>query len=415
MSDLLSYLPAHDLTFFAETPVVFHCHHYNLFLDQSIDDAMGAEKGVDLRMRAAREAFRQLFSELIKKTGASTPEERLALASQVFAGMGHGTLQIEGSRWGGQATGNFLHYGFAWKDKYSQKLKRRHPADAVAAGAAAAALEVAYDLTPLSVEGKETECIALGDSACSFQLRSTKPEPLRKSVGKEDAKNVVKRAFTGIHEDDIVDRANKLRAFLETVKSDERGLIQGFGVFVTMHLSAYYNRISYDALYELQKQHPRSFGAMEALLREAGHVCGFNTFGGILMSPEWEGLFGPLSGDPLEVLIGCCAIGRALGFGHWCIEDFEPEKYFVLRTPSSYESNYHATRYPQAETGRCYLLQGGTLAQMQLAHRVKWKEKPDLTVEYYGELFRKGVPWKVQETKCISKGDDCCELVVDLK
>ena len=47
------------------------------------------------------------------------------------------------------------------------------------------------------------------------------------------------------------------------------------------------------------------------------------TFGGIINSPEWEGLVGRPGGDPEEIVNGCLSIGRALGFGHWTIESFE--------------------------------------------------------------------------------------------
>ena len=31
----------------------------------------------------------------------------------------------------------------------------------------------------------------------------------------------------------------------------------------------------------------------------------------------------------------------------------------------------------------------------------------------YHQLFRNGVPWRQEETRCISKGDDFCEIVVE--
>ena len=52
------YLPGLDLMSLAGVPVIYHCHHFNLFLDQTIDDALGPVEGPKVRFEAAREAFR---------------------------------------------------------------------------------------------------------------------------------------------------------------------------------------------------------------------------------------------------------------------------------------------------------------------------------------------------------------------
>jgi len=411
--ETIEYLPEHDLSFFAEVPVVYHCHHYNLFLDQTIDDALGRKEGTSLRMRAAREAFHHLLKSILKGSGLRSPQERLKAFCGMFSAMGMGTIELDTNYRGGSAVGDYLHYGFAWKEKYGHQIKRKAPVDAVAAGFAAAAVEVAYELPRESMQGQETSCIATNDPRCQFQISSGAQNPLSTPVGKRESMEHIRRSFTGIEETNIQNITNGLREFLSTVKPDERGLVQSFGVFVTLHLAKYYNRISYDALHSIERSSPQTAPVMESLLREAGHVCAFNTFGGILLSPEWEGLLGPPQGDPLEIMMYCCAIGRALGFGHWTIQEMVPELRFVLRTPSTYESTYYSSRHGHSKNCRCYLLQGGILAMMQLAHRVAWKEKPALTQDFYVDLFKRGIPWRAEETSCISRGDEYCEIVVE--
>ena len=44
LKELIQYMASHNHTFFAHTPVVYHCHHFNLFLDQTIDDALGSKQ-----------------------------------------------------------------------------------------------------------------------------------------------------------------------------------------------------------------------------------------------------------------------------------------------------------------------------------------------------------------------------------
>ncbi|MCK6508729.1 hypothetical protein L6R29_02030 [Myxococcota bacterium] len=412
--ELFSVLPEHAFAFFADTPVVYHCHHYNLWLDQTIDDALGTREGMALRTRTAHEAFYHYLAQLVPRSGADTPAEKLKVAELIFAAMGHGNLRLHTQAQGGLATGDFLHYGYTWKEKYGEKVRRRHTADAVAAGCAVAATEIAFDLPMGTLDVAEETCVSLGAPQCRFQIEGAKqPMPPSRPVGKRETQRLLGDSFSGKHEEQIRAITTGLRSFLGTINSDERGLVQGFGVFVTLHLASYYNGISYNALYNIERTAPQSFDVMQGLLVEAGHQCGFNTFGGILRSPEWEGLVGAPTGDPLEILIGCCAIGRALGFGQWTIQDFAPDKHFVLRTPGTYESTYHVTRHGLASSGRCYLHQGGTLAAVQLAHRVPWREKPTFDQAFYRSLFHSDPQWRFQETHCVSKGDDYCEVAVE--
>src|SRR4051812_18651589 len=152
IEDLRGLFADHSLTFLADVPYVYHCHHYNLFHDQTIDDALGEELGTKVRTVAARNAFRELIGAIVTELGADTPVERLQVASDLFSWMGHGTLKMSVDENGGRADGAFLHYGYAWREKYGAKVKRAHPADAVAAGYAAAATEIAFNLPSGSIE-----------------------------------------------------------------------------------------------------------------------------------------------------------------------------------------------------------------------------------------------------------------------
>lgn len=84
----------------------------------------------------------------------------------------------------------------------------------------------------------------------------------------------------------------------------------------------------------------------------------------------------------------------------------------MLRTPSSYESVYFRNRHGVAPQSREYLLQGAALATAQLAHRVPWTDKPELSAEYYQQLYKEGIPWRFEQTKAITCGDPISEVVV---
>jgi hypothetical protein len=412
LKNLRSYLPEQDLMFLAGQPAVYHCHHFNLFLDQTIDDALGPHEGRILKMRAAREFAYRLLTSVCRELGAETPPERLQIAIELFRQMGHGRLELDASADGGSARGSYLHYGYAWLEKYGQAVRRRDPADAFGSGYAAASIEVAFGLPNGSIDADEHSCVALRAPHCELSLTpSGRAEEPRPGVGQIES-NGLGAAPYGLFEDIIQPIAAGLRDFTSGVQGDARGLVQAFGVFVTMHLAGYYNRISFDAVALVQRQAQHSVGVLEDLLRESGHVCVFNTFGGILLSPEWEGLVGPLSDDPGKIVAFCMAIGRALGFGRWTVADFEPKRRFVLRTPSSYESVYYRRRVGIASRAVEYFLQGAALATAQLAHRVHWTERPRLTPEYYQQLFKGGVPWRAEQTSAIVCGEPYSEVVV---
>ena len=165
------YLSQPNLAFFARTPVVFHCHHFNLFLDQTIKDALGHEVSVRILTKAAHDAAHHFLESLSSGLGLHSPIERLQMATTVFAGMGHGTLRLLANHSGGKAEGEYLHYGFTWMQKYGHQIGRNVPADAFASGFAAAAVEVAYSLPKGTLWAEETACVTTGSPHCEFSIK----------------------------------------------------------------------------------------------------------------------------------------------------------------------------------------------------------------------------------------------------
>lgn len=404
----------HDLTFLAGVPCVYHCHHFNLFHDQTIDDVLGESAGFDLRMRVARDQFVLLVSNLADRLGASTPAEIAALARSVFATMGHGNLAFEGAGASTRSTGEHLHYGFAWREKYGSRVKRIDPMDAVAAGMTAAIAKLT-DPAAADYRGRELQCIAMRAPHCVLVVEK---DPSRSSALTVAAPQILPRlpsdAVRGLDEDTIARIAAGLDAFLRTVSGDSRGLIDAFNVLVTHHLSGYYNETAFQAVRHVEAISPSVVGACEALLREAGHVCVFNTFGNVLLSPEWESLVGPLSGDPHDIVVGCTAIARGLGFGHWSIAEHEPGKRLVVQTSANYEAAHWLERFGPDARPRTYFMQGAVLAFMVLSQRVAWKERPQLTQAFYDQLFRgEGLGFRVSTPRCLTMGHEMTEVVVE--
>ena len=408
-----SELGRHGRTYLAGLPYVYHCHHFNLFHDQSIEDALGEEEAIALKTSAAREAFAPMLAGLCEAQGAATPAERLQLAGALFPWMGQGRVEVLGDPSGGSARGEFLHYSFAWREKYGARVRRLDPLDGVAAGFVAAAVEVAYDRPFASIAATETQCYGLREPFCRFELSAreggTEPPP---RIDRATEAGHVAAPFTGQDEDRISQITAGLREFLTGVAGDERGLVPAFNVFVAMHQPTYYNRTGYETLRRLEQTSPTAVPAAEALLGESGHVCVFYTFGNILLSAEWEALVGPLSGEVPDTIAYCCALARALGFGHWTIGELDPGKRLVLRTPSNYEAPFYLANWGRSQKPRCLFLANSARAMMQLAHRVDLASKPQLTEELYLSLFRSGTQWHMEETRCVARGDEMCEVVV---
>ncbi len=411
--ELTRVLAEQDLTLLAGSPFIFHCHHFNLFHDQTVEDALGDHEGYLLRARAAQEVLQPVLHALAGEAGANTPTERLQLAQELFSWMGQGTLQLLADSTGGKARGECLHYSLAWREKYGSRVSRQQPIDAFAAGFAAAATEVAFDLEPGSLQSTEAACFACREPACDFDIK--RPGVALHPVPASGFDNHLGTLIEGQEEARITSMAAQLKDFVAGVGSDDRGIIQGFGLFLTRQFVGYYDLTVYETLHKIEKERPAMLEVAEALFGESGHVCVFNTFGRILQSAEWQGLFGPVPNDPTEVVLGCTAIARSLGFGHWTIHELVPGERLILRACSNYEAPFYLQRYGRSERARSYFFANAAVAFMQLAHQVDWSQPPELNEEFYGSLFKSNLKWTFEQTQCLTCGDPLCEVVVRRK
>lgn len=213
-----------------------------------------------------------------------------------------------------------------------------------------------------------------------------------------------------INESEIVDAVASL-----DLNGNEDGLIPAFGVYLTQMFANYYNKISYRFEEEYAKviNDPEVQEASKFLLIEAGHVCGFNTFGGIMKSDEWDAVVKPMIESTEDWVRGMVACVNALGWGVWKIQELIPGEKLVIRIAESYESNYYLKKYgPNAKHGKCYLATGTISALMNLVYYGNIMDKPELTEEFYEKLFHGDEGFGCEEIKCRSKGDPFCEFVV---
>ena len=99
---------------------------------------------------------------------------------------------------------------------------------------------------------------------------------------------------------------------------------------------------------------------------QGGHICAFNTFGGIMSSPEWDAVVKPMCKDEIDWLHGMVAVINALGWGVWRIERIDPGKGIVIRIYNSYEGIGYRRMYPKSDEAQLSFLAMGAVQSGQL-------------------------------------------------
>ena len=147
--------------------LVFHCHHYNVFLQRTIEDAL-QERAPGLLVAAGMEAGRSMLEGIEREARSAGPADALRRAADTFAAQGFGRLDVsllgEG---GGEAWLDHSHYAVGWLSRWG---KRPTPGCFFVAGYLAGAVAVACGLAPERVTSREITCVAAGDERCAFRV-----------------------------------------------------------------------------------------------------------------------------------------------------------------------------------------------------------------------------------------------------
>ena len=392
--------------------MLFHCNHYNRFLQQTIEDPAYIDSEKILLQAAAETVYLQ-FSELFKKRRALSFQEKLNLAARMFQFAGFGILDFSKvSEKGGKVVEKSSHFGLAVKLNFS---KRETPAEVFDKGFVAGVLCAIGEGSKDSIyrDGfglKQTKSISLGDDCCEYEivakpkyawLKHLKPKKLPSFV------TIPPRKMTTTVNEELIVRT---LAGMEIV-GDADGLIPAFGVYLTRMYADYYNKISF----QFEKELARENGGVElanSLLIEAGHICGFNTMGGIMKSDEWKGLILPMIKNKEDWMHGIVACINAIGWGVWRIEELTPGNRLVMRIYEGYESIGHLKWFGKADHPIDYLATGVSAALMNLLYHGDITKNPVLDKDYYYHIFKEEKCFKGKQIKCLAMGDDYSEVVV---
>jgi len=418
--DLMQKLEPQGLASLGDQLLTYQSHHHALFLDRSVSDALGAE-GRALCRQAAFEASRALLSSLAADFGLTSSTERLVLASELFAALGHGRLSFEVTQKGGIARGEGLYFGASFAEKYGPALRSKEPACAFTAGFTSAAATLAFPASGLLL-ATETECVAHGDARCTFALIASAEEPRLGAVvtrplveqisPHEPAPGSRARLRDGSAVDEATTATVTLGRLLHAVGPDEAGALRAFGQRLALVPASYTAQITYDTIHLIEARAPELLPLVATLAREAAQMGAFFLLGGALASDAYRDEDGPPAADPEARLDQLTGLASALGWGTFTAHEFEPGRTLVLRSPMTFESAYHSIRHSAAQGSRLYVLQGLGLAIMQLVYRVDFTAPSPISRDAYDALFKSGPRFEVEETRSPLRGDGFCEVRV---
>lgn len=145
--------------------LVFHCHHYNVYLQRTIEDGLG-ERAAWLLSAAASESARAAFEELEREQPAGSPRALIERAGEIFATQGFGRADVSGlGPHGGRIELVPSHYALGWVAKWG---RRETPCCHFAVGFFAAAVAVAGGHASERIRAYEVRCAAAGAESCSL-------------------------------------------------------------------------------------------------------------------------------------------------------------------------------------------------------------------------------------------------------
>ena len=388
----------------AGSPVT-HSQFYTTALHRSL---LEIEK-VDTRgiiLRAAAEASFQHLSERLG-WGAMGPAARLKAVAETFREMGLGRLDLsDAGKQGGEARVTSSHLAEGWLAQYPSANR---PVCVALAGFIEGALAAVHGRR---YEVRETRCLATGSADCHFEVNpqigpldylslppveySPGPAPLDLRKGPVDGDTIAAVLFP------------------EISGPDSDGRITAFGARLSRLWADYYARVSYRVEQEIPRVMGQKFANLAAIvLTEAGHVCGYHTFGGIMLSEPWRERIAPRLVTPEERVHALVAVVNTFGWGHWRVEALYPRERLIVHVRDGYEAIGYRQLFGEAKDSKCFLARGLSAAIMNLVYVGDLENRPELTPSYYNRLFRSPMSYRAVETRCQATGEPNCEVIVN--
>ncbi|MDD3608741.1 MAG: hypothetical protein PHI49_03175 [Halothiobacillaceae bacterium] len=395
----------HNALDVAGEAMVFHCHHYMNYLQRSILDADYIDSRPFLIGAAADAAWYQL-----KNLCAGLDRDAARrMAESAYKAFGYGLIDLSTmTEDGGEFSTVKSFFSRTWPMKFGPST---HPVDFYTTGYLAAAYAVLFDVPLSEIQAEQTHCMACGERANVHLIRrgagnfATYPAkaPTR-------FKDVPKHALNWAHESAVTEAF--LGAHAHFVGNEE-GYIPAFGVYLVRVHSDYVNRLQFEfmrAMGEVAGEYGETLG--RELLLEAGHACGFFTYGGIMTSNEWAQAVKPYLHSREDWIRGLLSLINTMGWGYHTIIELSPDR-AVFRNYNDFEDLSHARLYGPSRHPIHWANSGGFTGLMQLIYNTDLVEGQRIdTEEGFRQMRRAKRGYKTRMTRGITCGDDYLEVEV---
>ncbi len=400
-----SFLPDRNAYIAQGEPLVFHCHHYNTYLQNTLEDA-GAYLDVHpILTDSAQEIAHSQFTQYFGQEPDISIEDRKTVVEDYFRFSGFGLINLHHTNEsGGEVSTTSDHYGVGYQAKYGQRPAGQPGVSFFTAGFLAGATEAIYGLPLGSLAAKQRACIAKGDPSSDFTLEKTPARRLSASPreGNFQQGQLDNPLGSAIDYEGI--RGALTAMPIEGGRQD--GLIDAFGVLLTRMYANYYGAISYRFLKKMEAEIGEDGAAIaKELLVEAGHNCAFHTFGGVMESAEWHALIKPMIRNREDWVHGIVACVDAFGWGFWQVTELVPYQKLTIRLESGYEANSFLKTYGTSSYPVSFLATGGTAGIMNLIYNGDITTQPELSPAYYQQTFKSEGRFSAVQTKCRAMGD----------
>lgn len=397
----------HNCIEVAGEAMIFHCHHYVNYLQRSILDATYIDSSKFMIGSAADAVYNQLANLC---DGLSVNDAK-KMAESMYKAFGYGLIDLSGMDESGVVLNTYKSFfSKTWMMKFGKSDK---PVDYYTTGYLAAAYAVIYKKQLSEINALQTGCMACGDSfnthiikvgQSNFSIYPKKHKTVFKNtpkqpIGWEYEENVT-NAFLGAHANFV---------------GNEEGLIPAFGVYIVRNQSDYVNRLQFEfvkAMSEVAGEYGETLAA--ELLLEAGHACGFFTYGGIMTSQEWSGAVKPYLHTREDWIKGLASLINTMGWGYHTAVELSKER-AVFRNYNDFEDLSHLRMYGESKYPVHWANSGGFTGLMQLVYNTDLVNGEVINTEDgFRQMRRSKAKYKTKMTKGISCGDDYLEVEITL-
>lgn len=395
----------HNYMEVAGEAMIFHCHHYLGLLQRTILDA----EYIDSRPFLIGSSTDANYNQLKNLCAGYSAAEAKLIAQEVYKTFGYGLLDLSSMDESGitlSTTKSF--FSKTWKLKFGPSQK---PVDYYTSGFLAAAYAVIYGRELAEVQVEQTHCMVCGALA---NIHVVKPGPANFAIyppkREVEFKEVPKLSLNWEHEEAIT---NTFLGAHATFVGNEEGYIPAFGVYVVRNQSDYVNRLQFEFVRAMNEV-AGDYGITLAgeLLMEAGHACGFFTYGGMMTSNEWNTYVKPYLKTREDWFKGLAAVINTMGWGYHTATELSEER-AVFRNYNDFEDLSYLRMYGKSDQPIHWANSGGFTGLMQLVYKTDLIKDGSLgTEEGFRRMRRSKLGYKTDMTKSIACGDDYLEVVI---